>query len=130
MEFLENLRVNYQEPMHKELAEIEEFARKSEGADFKLQPWDYSYWSEKLKNDRYAFNEEEMRPYFELNNTIKGVFGLATKLYGYTFTPVNNVEKYHPDVRVYEVKDKAGKLLGLLYADFFYRAGKIGRAHV
>lgn len=124
MEFLENLRVNYQEPMHKELAEIEEFARKSEGADFKLQPWDYSYWSEKLKNDRYAFNEEEMRPYFELNNTIKGVFGLATKLYGYTFTPVNNVEKYHPDVRVYEVKDKAGKLLGLLYADFFYRAGK------
>ena len=124
MEFLENLRKNYTEPMKKELAEIEEYARKTEGNDFKLEAWDYSYWSDKLKSDRYAFNDEDMKPYFELGNTIDGVFGLATKLYGYTFKENKNIEVYHPDVKAYEVYEKDGKLLGVLYADFFYRAGK------
>ena len=124
MEFLENLRKNYNEPMKKELAEIEEYARKTEGDDFKLEAWDYSYWSDKLKSDRYAFNDEDMKPYFELGNTINGVFGLATKLYGYTFKENKNIEVYHPDVKAYEVYEKDGKLLGVLYADFFYRAGK------
>ncbi|MDE6255547.1 MAG: M3 family metallopeptidase, partial [Muribaculaceae bacterium] len=124
MEFLENLRKNYTEPMKKELAEIEEYARKTEGDDFKLEAWDYSYWSDKLKSDRYAFNDEDMKPYFELGNTIDGVFGLATKLYGYTFKENKNIEVYHPDVKAYEVYEKDGKLLGVLYADFFYRAGK------
>lgn len=124
MEFLENLRKNYTEPMKKELAEIEEYARKTEGDDFKLEAWDYSYWSDKLKSDRYAFNDEDMKPYFELGNTINGVFGLATKLYGYTFKENKNIEVYHPDVKAYEVYEKDGKLLGVLYADFFYRAGK------
>lgn len=123
-EFLENLRANYAAPLKAELDEITEFARTSEGNDFVLEPWDYSYWSDRLKNDRYAFNEEDMKPYFELNNTIDGVFGLATKLYGYKFKQIKNVEVYHPDVRVYEVYEKNGKLLGLLYADFFYRPGK------
>lgn len=124
MDFLENLRVNYTEPMKAELKEIEDFAKKTEGADFKLQAWDYSFWSDKLKSDKYAFNDEDMKPYFELNNTIKGVFGLATKLYGYTFKENKKIDVYHPDVKVYEVYEKDGKLLGLLYADFFYRAGK------
>lgn len=124
MEFLENLRKNYTEPMKKELTEIEEYARKTEGDDFKLEAWDYSYWSDKLKSDRYAFNDEDMKPYFELGNTINGVFGLATKLYGYTFKENKNIEVYHPDVKAYEVYEKDGKLLGVLYADFFYRAGK------
>lgn len=124
MDFLENLRKNYTEPMKKELAEIEEYARKTEGDDFKLEAWDYSYWSDKLKSDRYAFNDEDMKPYFELGNTIDGVFGLATKLYGYTFKENKNIEVYHPDVKAYEVYEKDGKLLGVLYADFFYRAGK------
>ena len=124
MDFLENLRKNYTEPMKKELAEIEEYARKTEGDDFKLEAWDYSYWSDKLKSDRYAFNDEDMKPYFELGNTINGVFGLATKLYGYTFKENKNIEVYHPDVKAYEVYEKDGKLLGVLYADFFYRAGK------
>ena len=123
-DFLENLRVNYTEPMRREIAEIEEYARQTEGADFKLLPWDYSYWSDRLKNDRYAFNEEELRPYFELNNSIKGVFGLATRLYGYTFKENDKIDKYHPDVRAYEVYEDNGNLLGILYADFFYRPGK------
>lgn len=124
MEFLENLRKNYTGPMKAELKEIEDFARQTEGSDFVLAPWDYSYWSDKLKSERYAFNDENMKPYFELNNTIKGVFGLATKLYGYKFKEIKNVDVYHPDVKVYEVNDRDGKLLGLLYADFFYRSGK------
>ena len=110
--------------MKQELKEIEEYARTKEGKDFKLEAWDYSYWADKLKNDRYAFNDEDMKPYFELNNTIDGVFGLATKLYGYTFKLTDKIDKYHPDVRVYEVYRKDGSLLGLLYADFFYREGK------
>ncbi len=124
MEFLENLRMAYTDPMKQELKEIEEYARTKEGKDFKLEAWDYSYWADKLKNDRYAFNDEDMKPYFELNNTIDGVFGLATKLYGYTFKLTDKIDKYHPDVRVYEVYRKDGSLLGLLYADFFYREGK------
>ncbi|MDE6536711.1 MAG: M3 family metallopeptidase [Muribaculaceae bacterium] len=123
-DFLENLRINYTEPMKKEVKEIEDYAKATEGSDFSLMPWDYSYWSDKLKSDRYAFNDEDMKPYFELENTIGGVFGLATKLYGYTFKENKNINLYHPDVKAYEVYEKDGKLLGILYADFFYRPGK------
>ncbi len=124
MAFLEDLRGAYTEPVRKELEEIQSLARKTEGNDFVLQPWDYSYWSDKLKNSLYSFNDEDLKPYFELNRTIDGVFGLATKLYGYKFKETDKVDKYHPDVRIYEVYKKSGDLLGLLYADFFYRAGK------
>lgn len=124
MDFLEDLNRNYTEPMRAEIAEIQDFARKTEGSDFTLQPWDYSYWSDKLKNERYAFSEEDMKPYFELNNTIDGVFGLATRLYGYKFKENGKIDKYHPDVKVYEVYDRKGDLLGILYADFYYREGK------
>ena len=121
---LEQLRVNYTEPMKAELVEIENYARQSQGNDFQLMPWDYSYWANKLKNDRYSFNDEDMKPYFELNNTIDGVLGLATKLYGYTFKENKNLPVYHPDVKVFEVYEDDGSLLGLLYADFYYRGGK------
>lgn len=124
MEFLENLKIAYTEPMKAELKEIEDYARSKEGDDFTLEAWDYSYWADKLKNDRYAFNDEDLKPYFELNNTIKGVFGLATKLYGYKFKETDKIDLYHPDVKVFEVYEKDGSLLGLLYADFFYRGGK------
>ncbi len=77
MELLEDLRQNYTVPMQAELKEIEEYAQRTEGPDFKLMPWDYSYWSDKLKNDKYAFNDEDMKPYFELENTINGVLGLT-----------------------------------------------------
>ena len=121
---LNQLREAYAPAMQKEISEIEEFARQSQGPDFKLMPWDYSYWADKLKNERYAFNDEDMKPYFELNNTINGVFGLATKLYGYKFKENKKVPVYHPDAKCYEVYDRQGKLLGLLYTDFFYRPGK------
>ena len=110
--------------MKAELKEIEDFARQSQGNDFTLEAWDYSYWADKLKNSKYAFNDEDMKPYFELNNTIKGVLGLATKLYGYKFKENKKIPVYHPDVKAYEVYEANGKLLGILYADFFYRPGK------
>ena len=124
MNLLEQLRVNYTEPMKGEIKEIENYARQTQGHDFTLMPWDYSYWANKLKNDRYAFNDEDLKPYFELNHTIDGVLGLATRLYGYTFKENNEVPVYHPDVKVFEVYESDGSLLGLLYADFYYRAGK------
>ena len=124
MTLLEQLRQSYSDPMKAELKEIEDYARQTEGADFQLKPWDYSYWANKLKNEKYSFNDEDMKPYFELNNTINGVLGLATRLYGYTFKENKNVPVYHPDVKVFEVYEEDGTLLGLLYADFYYREGK------
>ena len=124
MNLLEDLRTHYAEPARKEIKEIEAYAQKSEGKEFQLMPWDYSYWADKLMNERYAFNDEVMKPYFELNNTIDGVFGLATKLYGYTFKENKDIPVYHPDVKAYEVYDSDGSMLGVLYADFFYRTGK------
>lgn len=124
MGLLNQLRESYTLPMKEELKSLEEFAQKSEGADFRLMPWDYSYWFNRRKDALYSFNDEDMKPYFELGNTIDGVLGLATRLYGYTFKENKEIPKYHPDVRVYEVFDKDGDILGLLYADFFYRAGK------
>lgn len=124
MNLLEELRESYTLPMKAELKEIEDYARQTQGKDFKLMPWDYSYWANKLKNDRYAFNDEDMKPYFELNNTIDGVLGLATRLYGYTFKENKELPVYHPDVKIFEVYDNDGSILGLLYADFYYRPGK------
>ncbi len=124
MEFLGNLKDSYTEPMKKEIEEVQSFARQTEGPDFVLMPWDYSYWYDKLKNAKYAFNDEDMKPYFELNNTIDGVFGLATKLYGYTFKRNKSIPTYHPDAEAFEVYDKNGNILGVLYTDFYYRPGK------
>lgn len=121
---LQRLREAYIPAMQKELNEITEFARLTEGSDFKLEPWDYSYWSDKLKNARYSFNDEDLRPYFELEKTIGGVLGLATKLYGYKFKENKKTPVYNQDVKAYDVYDDKGELLGLLYADFYYRTGK------
>jgi len=123
-DFLKELNDAYTPAMKKEIAELEEFAKKSEGAGFKMQPWDYSYWSNKLKNEKYSFSDEDMKPYFELDNTIKGVFGLATKLYGYKFKENKDIPVYHPDAKAFEVFDKNGDVMGVLYTDFFYRQGK------
>ena len=78
----------------------------------------------KLKNERYSFNEEELRPYFELNNVIDGVFGLATKLYGLHFTENQNISVYNPEVKSFDVTDADGNFVGVLYTDFFPRATK------
>lgn len=124
MEFLGSLDEAYSEPMKKEIEEVQQFARKTQGDDFVLMPWDYSYWSDKLKNEMYAFNDEDMKPYFELNNTIDGVFGLATRLYGYNFKHNKSIPTYHPDAEAFEVFDKDGNILGIIYTDFYYRPGK------
>lgn len=107
-----------------EIEEVKQLARKMEGTDFELMPWDFSYYSEKLKNEKYQFDEEELRPYFELNAVIDGVFGLATRLYGLTFHENTEIPVYHPDVKAYEVFDEDGSFLAVLYADFHPRAGK------
>lgn len=121
---LDSLAETYRPLQLKELDEIERYASEQEGTTVKLMPWDYSYYANKLKQARYAYDEEKLRPYFELDSVISGVFGLATKLYGITFAPAEGVQVYHPDVKVYEVKDSDGSYLGLLYTDFFPRESK------
>lgn len=107
-----------------EYNEVQEFARKTEGADFQVMPWDWSFYSEKLKNEKFNINEEMLRPYFELSKVQKGVFGLATRLYGITFKENKDIPVYHKDVKAYEVFDKDGKYLAVLYTDFHPRDGK------
>ena len=107
-----------------ELEEVKAIAKEMEGEDFEMQPWDFSYYVEKLKEKKFNFNEESLRPYFELSKVIEGVFGLATRLYGITFQENKDIPVYHTDVKAYEVFDKDGKFLAVLYADFHPRAGK------
>ena len=104
--------------------EIAALAQKTEGKDFELMPWDFSYYAEKLKNEKFDFDEEELRPYFELSHVKAGVFGLATRLYGITFHENKDIPVYHPDVNAYEVLDKDGSYLGVIYTDFYPRNGK------
>ncbi len=108
----------------KEVKAIEDEAKKLEGNDFELEPWDFSYYSHKLQMEKYNLDAEMLRPYFELNNVIKGVFGLATRLYGITFRENPDIPVYHPDVTAYEVLDEDGSFLAVLYCDFFPRKGK------
>lgn len=121
---LEELIAAYKPVAIEEVEEVKQLAQKMEGADFELMPWDFSYYSEKLKNEKYQFDEEELRPYFELNAVIDGVFGLATRLYGLIFHENTEIPVYHPDVKAYEVFDEDGSFLAVLYADFHPRAGK------
>lgn len=121
---LDRLRDAYKPALQTEMAQLTEFASQLEGHPVQIMPWDYSYYSNKLKTARYNFDEEALRPYFELNNVIKGVFGLATRLYGVTFTPNDSIEVYHPDVKAFEVRDADGSFLGVLYTDFFPRPSK------
>ena len=121
---LDQLRDAYKPAWKKELKELTEYVNKLEGKKMDLQAWDYSYYANKLKNERYSFNEEELRPYFELNNVIDGVFGLATKLYGLHFTENQNISVYNPEVKSFDVTDAEGNFVGVLYTDFFPRATK------
>ncbi len=126
-QFLNELHNESRPVAEKELAELEEFAANS-GFTEELMPWDFSYYSEKLKNNKFGFDEEMVKPYFKLELVIDGVFGLASKLYGLTFKQVNNISVYHPEVKTYEVLDSDGSFLAVLYADFFPREGKQGGA--
>ena len=90
----------------------------------KLQPWDWWFYAEKLRKAKYALDEEELKPYFELNNVRKGAFGVATKLYGLQFEKLENMPVYNPEVEVFKVTEADGSLVGILYTDYFPRAGK------
>ena len=112
----------------KEVAAIEKMARKLEGKDFLLEPWDFSYYSHKLQLEKFNIDAEMLRPYFELSKVIDGVFGLANRLYGITFKENPSIPVYHPDVKAYEVFDQDGSYLAVFYADFHPRKGKQGGA--
>lgn len=120
---LDKLLVAYKPAGEKELADVQDYADKN-GAYFKIQLWDWAYYSEKLKDEKYAVNDEMLKPYFELENVKKGVFGLATRLYGIKFTKNTKVPVYNPEVDVYDVTDEKGKFLAVLYTDFHPRDGK------
>ncbi len=121
---LDQLRDSYRPALDREMQELSTFATLETGTYTPITPWNYSYWSNKHRADKYAFDEEALRPYFELSNVVGGVFGLATKLYGLQFTENPQIEVYHPDVKAYEVTDENGKYIGIIYTDFFPRATK------
>lgn len=111
-----------------EVKALEKKARKMEGEDFQLQPWDFSFYAHKLQMEKYNLDAEMLRPYFQLDKVIDGVFGLAGKLYGLSFKENADIPVYHPDVKAYEVFDGDGSFLSVFYADFYPRDGKQGGA--
>lgn len=123
MSFLDDLLTKAKPFAQKEIEEIKAYA-KSQGADFEIMNWDYSFYFEKLKNEKFSVNTEMLRPYFKLENVINGVFTVAGKLYGLKFQKREDIPVYHKDVLTYEVLDEAGNFTSLFYADFFPRSGK------
>ena len=112
----------------RKLWKVEGGRLKEKSPSTKLMPWDSGFYSHKLQMKKYNIDAEMLRPYFELNNVINGVFGLANKLYGITFKENKDIPVYHPDVKAYEVFDKDGSYLAVFYADFHPRKGKQGGA--
>ncbi|MBW4900102.1 M3 family metallopeptidase [Prevotella melaninogenica] len=121
---LNDLIEAYKPKAIEEREEVEALAKEEEGAAFRMEPWDLAYYSQLLKKKKYDLDPEMLRPYLELGNVIKGVFGLATRLYGITFKENKDIPVYHPDVKPYEVYDKDGSYLAVLYVDFHPRKGK------
>lgn len=121
--FLDSLLEKAKPKGNAELKELEAFAKELDDLD-ELKKWDFAYYSELLKKEKYSLDDELLRPYFQLEKVIDGVFQTAEKLFGITFTPAPDIPVYHKDVTAYEVKDKDGKYLSVFYADFFPRPGK------
>ncbi|WP_298896706.1 M3 family metallopeptidase [uncultured Psychroserpens sp.] len=107
----------------REFNNLQEFAKDLDGID-QLQKWDGSYYSEKLKQKLFSLDDEQLKPYFKLENVIDGAFTIAERLYDLKFEEINNIDKYHDDVLTYKVTDTKGNLVSIFYADFFPRAGK------
>ena len=125
---LNDLIEAYKPTAEKEVAEITALAKRMEGEDFEMMPWDFGFYSHKLQMEKYNLDAEMLRPYLQLDKVIEGVFGLAGKLYGIRFEENTEIPVYHPDVKAYEVFDKDGSFLAVFYADFFPRKGKQGGA--
>lgn len=127
-EFLTKLLKASRDAGKRDLVEVTEYAKKLDGVT-DIQPWDFGYYSEKLKEDKYSFNEEDLRPFFQLEKVVDGVFAHAKKLYGLTFKENKEIPVYHPEVKAYEIyEDASGKYMGLFYTDFFPRETKKGGA--
>ena len=127
MDFLNNLW-SYSLPKAKaEAAELQKIMDK-DGKGEKLEAWDWWYYTEKLRKEKYNLEEDEIKPYFKLENVREGAFAVANKLYGITLTKLEGIPVYHPDVEVFEVKDADGSHLGVFYVDYFPRPGKSGGA--
>ncbi|MEG1685181.1 MAG: M3 family metallopeptidase [Bacteroides sp.] len=127
MSFLNNLWKYSLPNAKKEAVELQKMMDK-EGKGGKLAAWDWWYYAEKLRQEKFNLSEDELKPYFKLENVREGAFLVANKLYGITLTELTNIPVYHPDVKVFEVKDADGSHLGLFYVDYFPRAGKRGGA--
>ncbi|GIL18467.1 MAG: peptidase M3 [Oligoflexia bacterium] len=126
--FLEKLLGPSKKAAEKDLEELKEFKKSLSGSS-DLNPWDVAYYSEKLKEKKFHFNEEELRPYFKLENVVQGAFEHARKLYGLTFKKMTDIPVYHPDVTAYEIREEGtNKFMGLFYTDFFPRETKKGGA--
>ncbi|MUV03721.1 M3 family peptidase [Flavobacterium rakeshii] len=121
--FLNDLLVKAKPAAQKEFAELTAFAKELDELDH-LEKWDGAYYAEKLKQKLFNLDDEKLKPYFELDKVLNGAFTIAGKLYGISFTEVQDIDKYHKDVRTYEVKDTNGDLVAVFYADFFPRKGK------
>mgnify|MGYP000359436307 FL=1 len=121
--FLEDLLEKAQPAAKKEFEELENFAKNLDGID-RLEKWDSAYYSEKLKQERFNFDDEQLKPYFKLENVIEGAFIVAKKLFGLQFIQTNAIDTYHKDVMTYKVEDSKQNLVAIFYADFFPRAGK------
>jgi peptidyl-dipeptidase Dcp len=110
-----------------EAREMQQLIR-SEGKDFELAPWDWRYYEEKLRMQKFDLDEQEIKPYFALDKVQEGVFMVVNRLFGLTFTPISNIPTYHPDAKAYEVKEADGSHVGVLYMDFHPRESKRGGA--
>jgi len=121
--FLNKLLAPSKQAAEKDIQELRAFAKKLDGLN-ELMPWDFSYYSEKLKEEKFKFSDEELRPFFKLENVVRGVFEHAEKLYHLKFEKVTNVPKYHAEVETYKVSDSKGNYVGLFYTDFFPRETK------
>ncbi|MBQ3876726.1 MAG: M3 family metallopeptidase [Prevotella sp.] len=127
--FLKNLIAAYQPKEMAEERAIEEYARKTEGPDFKLQPYDRFYYSAKMKKEQLNISDDEVKPYFNVDSVQKnGVFYAANRVYGLTFKQRTDIPTYHPDMKVFEVFDRNGQPIALFYSDFFRRPTKRGGA--
>ncbi len=122
-ELLDQLLESFTPAAKQELAELQQFAKEN-GGDADIQPWDHSYYSEKLKTAKYSLNDEMLKPYFKLENVTKGVFGLSEKLYDLKFVENKDIPVYHSEVKAYDVTDLEGNFIAVLYTDFHPRAGK------
>ena len=127
-EFLKKLLEPSLPKAKQEIAELNTYARNHGFSEEEIMPWDFSFYSEKLRAEKYDLRDEQLKPYFQLDLCINAIFNLANKLYGLTFTELYDIPVYHQDVKVYDVKDNDGSHLALFYADFFPRESKRGGA--